>query len=80
MAAPQRGALLDAGLRALGGAAEGGESGSVLAKVHRIVAPFARRDHSAIKIEDAQQLEPVKADLECAIGKGDDSGTRAWGA
>src|SRR5690606_18097572 len=74
----QRGALLDAHLRDLGGAAEGGEGGVVLAEVHRIVAPLARGDHAAVEIEDAHELGAVEADLagsrrrRCATRKRDD--------
>src|SRR3546814_17241765 len=32
-------------------------------EIHRIVAPFPRRDHAAIKIEDAGQFVPVETRL-----------------
>jgi hypothetical protein len=59
----QFGAFFDAIFGAFGGAAEGAEDGSVTAEVDGIIAPVARRDHAAVKVENARQFVALKADL-----------------
>ena len=59
----QRRALLDPELGPLGGAAEGGEDRRVAAQLDRIVAPVPGRDHPAVEIEDAGQLDALEPDL-----------------
>ncbi|RZK00190.1 MAG: DUF4328 domain-containing protein [Novosphingobium sp.] len=64
----QRGTLLDPRLRTLGSATEGREARRVAIEVHRIVAPLAGRDHAAVEVENALQLDPIETDLQ--LGKG----------
>jgi hypothetical protein len=60
---------------ALGGTTEGREDRSVAVEIHRIIAPMPRRDHAAVEVKDALELEPVEADLRSLpFGKRYDSG------
>jgi len=63
-------ALLNAIFRALGGAAEGSEYSSLTTKLDRIVAPVPRRDHPAVKIEDAGEFNAIETDLGSPRGRG----------
>ena len=39
----------------------------VAAELDRIIAPMARRDHPAVEIEDALQLDALEADLASPV-------------
>jgi hypothetical protein len=83
LSAAQRGALFDARLRTLGGAAEGGEGGEIAGEVDRVVAPFAGRDHAAVEVQDARQLGAVEGNLGRGAARKCDDGSvqrtaRSW--
>src|SRR5687768_5464409 len=65
LAMAKRGALLDAIFRMLGAPAEGAEARRVAVELDRIVLPHARRDHSAVEVDDARKLPAVEAYLRC---------------
>ncbi len=59
----QRGALLNPEFGPFRRAPIGTENRGIAAHVHRIVAPMARGDHPAIKIQDTGELGAIKSNL-----------------
>ena len=72
--AAQGRAFLDTGLRAFRRAAKGAEAGGVLAEIHGVIAPLARRHHPPIDIENARQFQSVETNLKWRAREGDDIG------
>lgn len=55
------GAFLNADLRTLGMAPVSGEDGNVRIDPKGIIAPVSRRDHPAVKVEDASKLPTIES-------------------
>ena len=61
--------LLDAIFGALGCPSERSENRGLTAKLDRIIAPVPRRDHPAVKIEDAGEFNAIETDLGSPRGR-----------